>query len=258
MYNELFFHDGHTGQIIVPVLCPGNSHPNKWYVAILKRVLIKIRKTYPQLAITIGADRGFSCSDFYVLADNYNLKYAIGLASNPVLKAKTWQISSIRTYLLEARASLFEPLGTRLEMILPLLILLFGARRRNDVNCICHNNSAVPKDIHFSNDLNSALAISCFDFLTLLSDNKERAFPSRSLPNIAVIIAIPDFLVISEITLSNRRFISLKALFILLLIFAASSTKELRCLYNMRKHSVCSNGKKEPLSKPKECNFCIH
>src|SRR5699024_7025032 len=35
MYNELFFHDGHTGQIIVPVLRPGNSHSNKWYVAIL-------------------------------------------------------------------------------------------------------------------------------------------------------------------------------------------------------------------------------
>ena len=40
MYNELFFHDGDTGQIIVPVLRPGNSHSNKWYVSILERVLI--------------------------------------------------------------------------------------------------------------------------------------------------------------------------------------------------------------------------
>lgn len=30
MYNELLFHDGDTGQIIVPVLRPGNSHSNKW------------------------------------------------------------------------------------------------------------------------------------------------------------------------------------------------------------------------------------
>ncbi len=92
MYNELFFHDGDTGQIIVPVLRPGNSHSNKWYIAILKRILIKIRKTYPQMAITIRADSGFSCSDFYVLADDYNLKYAIGLASNAVLKAKTVRV----------------------------------------------------------------------------------------------------------------------------------------------------------------------
>jgi hypothetical protein len=30
-YNELFFHDRDSGQIIVPVLRPGNSHSNKWY-----------------------------------------------------------------------------------------------------------------------------------------------------------------------------------------------------------------------------------
>lgn len=28
MYNELFFHDGQTGQIIVPILRPGNAHSN--------------------------------------------------------------------------------------------------------------------------------------------------------------------------------------------------------------------------------------
>ncbi|RLB59043.1 MAG: IS1380 family transposase, partial [Deltaproteobacteria bacterium] len=39
MYNELFFHDGQTGQIILPVLRPGNSHSNKWYVSLLKRVI---------------------------------------------------------------------------------------------------------------------------------------------------------------------------------------------------------------------------
>lgn len=47
MYNELFFHDGDTRQIIVPVLRSGNSHSNKWYVSILKRVLEKIRSSYP-------------------------------------------------------------------------------------------------------------------------------------------------------------------------------------------------------------------
>ena len=43
MLNELFFHDGQTGQIILPVLRSGNSHSNKWYVSILKRIIIKIR-----------------------------------------------------------------------------------------------------------------------------------------------------------------------------------------------------------------------
>ncbi len=92
MYNELFFHDGDTGQIIVPVLRPGNSHSNKWYVGILKRVILKIRKVYPQMEITIRADSGFSCAAFYRLADECDLQYVIGLASNAILKTKTTRV----------------------------------------------------------------------------------------------------------------------------------------------------------------------
>ena len=86
MYNELFFHDGETGQIIVPILRPGNSHSNKWYVAILDRVLIKIKEKYPDIEIIIRADSGFSGPAFYKLADKFKLKYTIGQASNEVLK----------------------------------------------------------------------------------------------------------------------------------------------------------------------------
>lgn len=89
MYNELFFHDGQTGQIIVPVLRPGNSHSNKWYVAILKRIVARIKVAYPEMEIVIRADSGFSCPAFYQLADDFNLQFAIGLASNEVLKKRT-------------------------------------------------------------------------------------------------------------------------------------------------------------------------
>src|SRR5690625_7738231 len=86
MYNELFFHDGETGQIIVPVLRPGNSHSNKWFVGILRRVVERILERYPHMKIYIRADSGFSCAPFYELAEEYNLFYAIGLASNNILK----------------------------------------------------------------------------------------------------------------------------------------------------------------------------
>lgn len=88
MYNELFFHDGDTGQIILPVLRPGNSHSNKWYVSILKRVIIKIHQKYPDMKITIRGDSGFSCASFYELADQYDLYYTLGLSSNAVLKRR--------------------------------------------------------------------------------------------------------------------------------------------------------------------------
>jgi len=88
MLNELFFHDGETGQIILPVLRPGNSHSNKWYVSILKRIIIKIRHAYPQMEIVIRTDSGFSCAPFYELVDDYNLLFVTGIASNSVLKNK--------------------------------------------------------------------------------------------------------------------------------------------------------------------------
>ncbi len=86
MLNELFFHDGDTGQIILPVLRPGNSHSNKWYVGLLKRIIIKIRKVYPEMKITIRTDSGFSCAPFYKLVDDYDLFFVTGIASNNVLK----------------------------------------------------------------------------------------------------------------------------------------------------------------------------
>lgn len=93
MYSELFFHDGDTGQIIVPVLRPGNSHSNRWYVGILKRVVRAIRARYPHMDITIRADSGFSCPAFYRLASRQDLQFVLGVAANAVLKRRTERVA---------------------------------------------------------------------------------------------------------------------------------------------------------------------
>jgi len=98
MYNELFFHDGQTGQIIVPVLRPGNAHSNWWYVGILKRIIKKIRTKHPDIEIIIRADSGFSTAKFYKLARQTNLKYCIAISSNAVLKRKTQLLSHCINY----------------------------------------------------------------------------------------------------------------------------------------------------------------
>lgn len=58
----------------------------------MKRVLKRIRQTYPNIDITVRADSGFSGPEFYKLADEYRLKYAIGQASNSVLKQKVVRV----------------------------------------------------------------------------------------------------------------------------------------------------------------------
>lgn len=93
MYSELFFHDGDTGQIIVPVLRPGNSHSSRWYVGILRRVVRAIRARYPHMRITVRGDSGFSCPGFYRLAEEYDLQFVLGVAGNAVLKARTERVA---------------------------------------------------------------------------------------------------------------------------------------------------------------------
>jgi hypothetical protein len=89
MYNELLFHDGETGQVILPVLRPGNCHSNRWFVHILSKIVDKIRLRFPKMEINIRADAGFSGAKIYSLADEKNLKFCIGLTRNERLKIFT-------------------------------------------------------------------------------------------------------------------------------------------------------------------------
>lgn len=85
MYNELLFLDGETGQIILPVLRPGNVHTSRWMPKILQRIIWAIRKKYPHIEIVIRADAGFSNPAFFNLAETECLEYCMGLRGNPVL-----------------------------------------------------------------------------------------------------------------------------------------------------------------------------
>lgn len=89
MYNELLFHDGETGQIILPVLRPGNCHSSRWFVHILSIIVDRIRAKRPDMEIVIRADAGFSGPEFYKLAEEKGLKFCIGLTRNERLKKHT-------------------------------------------------------------------------------------------------------------------------------------------------------------------------
>lgn len=89
MYNELIINDGQTGEIILPVLRPGNCHSGKWAVLILKRIIRKIRARFPYIKIKLRADSGFSSPDFYKLTKEFSLDFCIGISANDVLKAFT-------------------------------------------------------------------------------------------------------------------------------------------------------------------------
>lgn len=94
MYDQLFFKDGKTGQIILPVLRPGNSHSSRWFTNLLERVVNKIKQVFPQMRVVIRADSGFSGAGFYKLVAEQELKYALGISANSVLK--TWTEEAVK------------------------------------------------------------------------------------------------------------------------------------------------------------------
>jgi hypothetical protein len=89
MYNELIINDGITGEIVLPVLRAGNCHSGRWFAAILKRIVLKLRARFPGLTIKVRADSGFSSAGFYQLANDMNIEFCLGISTNNVLKTLT-------------------------------------------------------------------------------------------------------------------------------------------------------------------------
>ena len=89
IYSQLFFHDGDTGELILPVLRPGNAHSLKWAVALLRRIVEKIRAEYPEVPIYFRADAGFNSPEIYDLCHEKDMYYAVGIAKNSILANHT-------------------------------------------------------------------------------------------------------------------------------------------------------------------------
>jgi hypothetical protein len=86
MYMEIFFKDGNTGQVIVPLLLPGYYNSSRLFVAVLRRLVDMIRSKLPGVKIIIRADGAYSKPEFYDLVNEKQLYYGVGLSSNSVLK----------------------------------------------------------------------------------------------------------------------------------------------------------------------------
>lgn len=89
IYNELLFHDGDTGQIILAALRAGNSHSNRWFCRLLEIIVKKIRSKHPGIQIQLRGDAGFSGSKFYKLAKELEIEYCVGMTKNERLKQIT-------------------------------------------------------------------------------------------------------------------------------------------------------------------------
>ena len=64
----------------------GNTHASRGALAILKRIVRRVREAWPEAEIEIRADAGFALPEIYEYCEEEGIGYAIGLISNPRLE----------------------------------------------------------------------------------------------------------------------------------------------------------------------------
>ena len=90
MYHPLLVFDGRDGFPLAAVLRPGNAHASKGALAVLKRLIKKLKKAYPRALILFRADAGFAVPALYdYLEGQPETRYVIGFITNNRLLAKT-------------------------------------------------------------------------------------------------------------------------------------------------------------------------
>jgi hypothetical protein len=90
MYHPLLVFDGRDGFPLAAVLRPGNTHSSHGALAVLKRLIKKLKQAYPKALILFRADAGFAVPALYsYLEDQPETRYVIGFITNNRVLAKT-------------------------------------------------------------------------------------------------------------------------------------------------------------------------
>jgi hypothetical protein len=86
MYHPLLVFDGESGHLIGALLRAGNTHASNSSVALLKRIVGRLRGRWPGVEIEIRADAGFAVPTLYDYCEAEGITYTVGLITNPRLE----------------------------------------------------------------------------------------------------------------------------------------------------------------------------
>ena len=85
-YLPIHIYEGKSGKLVTTVLRPGKRPSGAQIVAILKRVVRKIRNAWPEVGILLRADAHYTAPEVIEFCKTENLRYALGLTPNDVLR----------------------------------------------------------------------------------------------------------------------------------------------------------------------------
>jgi len=86
-YMPIHIYEGKSGKLITTVLRPGKRPTGEQIVSILKRVVKKIRKVWPDVGILLRADSYYACPEVFDFCEDNDMKYVLGFKPlSPLVK----------------------------------------------------------------------------------------------------------------------------------------------------------------------------
>jgi hypothetical protein len=85
VYQPLLIFD-QDSDLIASVLQPGKSQGTRPAVAILKRIIRRLRKKWPGVPIVVRGDSGFASPEMYRLCQDHKVDFLLGFGTNQRLK----------------------------------------------------------------------------------------------------------------------------------------------------------------------------
>jgi len=110
MYHPLLVFDGQSGHLITALLRAGNTHASNSSVALLKRIVGRLRERWPGVAIEMRADAGFAVPAIYDYCEKEGITYTVGLITNP-------RLEEIARDLLDEATLLHQTEGTKQRLL---------------------------------------------------------------------------------------------------------------------------------------------
>ena len=85
-FMPLFVFEGYSGRMVLPILRPGRPNKQLNVFGIMRRLIERLRKVWPNTSITVRGDAMFCSHDLFEWTDNqHGVHFCVGLGGNSVL-----------------------------------------------------------------------------------------------------------------------------------------------------------------------------
>lgn len=100
-YEPLHIYEGKSGKLITSILRPGKRPDGKTIVSILKRIVARIRQSWPEVEIILRGDSHFSAPEVHEWCEEKDIYYVLGQTGNA-------RLNNLGSSLLERAKELYD------------------------------------------------------------------------------------------------------------------------------------------------------